>query len=107
MAASQKSESDRYAPTSSLDDTSNPGTQMMMKMGWNSGEGLGRGGTGAEESVGVLLSSDLNNNGGKRTTGIGGGGTAIPRIDYRSSGREYKDSLLRAAKARYDQVSKE
>lgn len=91
-------------PSSSLQDSSNPGTQMLRKMGWNEGQGLGRGGSGAEESVGVLLASDINSNSGKRVQGIGV--AAAPQtILYHGSGREYKESLLRAAKARYDQVN--
>jgi G-patch domain/OCRE domain/Zinc-finger double-stranded RNA-binding len=104
----QKSEVDsQSAPSSSLQDVSNPGTQLLRKMGWNEGQGLGRGGTGAEESVGVMLASQTSNNNGKRISGVGGSSGAIPQVDYRGSGREYKESLLRAAKARYDQVSKQ
>jgi G-patch domain/OCRE domain/Zinc-finger double-stranded RNA-binding len=103
----QKSEVDSQGAPSSLQDVSNPGTQLLRKMGWNEGQGLGRGGTGAEESVGVILASQTANNNGKRISGVGGSSGAIPQVDYRGSGREYKESLLRAAKARYDQVSKQ
>jgi G-patch domain/Zinc-finger double-stranded RNA-binding len=104
----QKSEVDSQgAPSSSLQDVSNPGTQLLRKMGWNEGQGLGRGGAGAEESVGVMLASQTGNNNGKRISGVGGSSGAIPQVDYRGSGREYKESLMRAAKARYDQVSKQ
>lgn len=103
----QKSEVDSQGAPSSLQDVSNPGTQLLRKMGWNEGQGLGRGGTGAEESVGVILASQTGNNNGKRISGVGGSSGAIPQVDYRGSGREYKESLLRAAKARYDQVSKQ
>ena len=102
----QKSEVDtQVVHSSSLQDVSNPGTQLLRKMGWNDGQGLGRGGAGAEESVGVILASQASNNNGKRISGVGGANGAIPQLDYRGSGREYKESLLRAAKARYDQVS--
>jgi G-patch domain len=104
-SSSQKYETETQSvPSSSLQDSSNPGTQMLRKMGWNEGQGLGRGGSGAEESVGVLLASDINSNSGKRVQGIGV--AAAPQtILYHGSGREYKESLLRAAKARYDQVN--
>ena len=101
----QKSEIDSKN-ISPLDDHNNPGSQMLRKMGWNDGQGLGRGGTGAEESVGVKLSDD-SSIGGRRVAGVGVNAGSIPQINYSSNGREYKDSLLRAAKARYDQVSKE
>lgn len=104
-SSSQRHETESLSvPSSSLQDSSNPGTQMLRKMGWNEGQGLGRGGSGAEESVGVLLASDVNSNSGKRVQGIGV--AAAPQtILYHGSGREYKESLLRAAKARYDQVN--
>ena len=94
-----------------LDDHHNPGTQMLRKMGWNEGQGLGRSGNGSEESVGVRLAGEMNSSnggrgGGRRVMGIGGNsGSGIPQVDYRGSGKEYKDSLMRAAKARYDQVA--
>ena len=91
-------------PSSSLQDISNPGNQMLRKMGWNEGQGLGKGGTGVEESVGVLLASDINSNSGKRIQGIGVTQVQQTKL-YHGSGREYKESLLRAAKARYDQVN--
>ena len=90
--------------SSSLQDISNPGNQMLRKMGWNEGQGLGKGGTGVEESVGVLLASDINSNNGKRIQGIGVTQVQQTKL-YHGSGREYKESLLRAAKARYDQVN--
>ena len=108
----QKSEIDsKNGVIQPLDDHHNPGTQMLRKMGWNEGQGLGRSGSGSEESVGVRLAEEMNSNGGgrgggRRVTGIGGNsGSGIPQVDYRGSGKEYKDSLMRAAKARYDQVS--
>ena len=90
--------------SSSLQDISNPGNQMLRKMGWNEGQGLGKGGTGVEESVGVLLASDMNSNSGKRIQSIGVTQVQQTKL-YHGSGREYKESLLRAAKARYDQVN--
>lgn len=106
-SAQKSGEGSQSAPSSSLQDVSNPGTQLLRKMGWNEGQGLGRGGTGAEESVGVMLASQTNTSSTKRISGVGGSSGAIPQVDYRGSGREYKESLLRAAKARYDQVSKQ
>ena len=101
----QKHENEgQSVPSSSLQDISNPGNQMLRKMGWNEGQGLGKGGTGVEESVGVLLASDINSNSGKRIQGIGVTQVQQTKL-YHGSGREYKESLLRAAKARYDQVN--
>mmetsp|Transcript_20787 Transcript_20787/g.20144 ORF Transcript_20787/g.20144 Transcript_20787/m.20144 type:complete len:659 (+) Transcript_20787:639-2615(+) len=89
-----------------LNDQANPGSQMLRKMGWNEGQGLGRDGSGLEESVGVQMGSDLNSSTGRRVTGIGGNIDKIPHVNYSGSGKEYKDSLIRAAKARYDQINK-
>lgn len=55
---------------------------------------------------GVQMGSDLNSSAGRRVTGIGGNTSQIPHVNYSGSGKEYKDSLIRAAKARYDQINK-
>jgi hypothetical protein len=86
-----------------LSDISNPGNQMLRKMGWTEGQGLGRDGGGMEEAVGVKLAESGAGAGGRRVTGVGADkGEIIPPIEYGGRGVTYKESLLRAAKARYD-----
>jgi hypothetical protein len=111
------------APVPLSADISNPGNQMLRKMGWTEGQGLGRDGTGMEQAVGVILAEGKDGTGSgsgagsgiasgagaKRVVGVGAEAQHgyIPPLDYHGEGRAYKDSLLRAAKARYDMVSKQ
>lgn len=84
-------------------DTHNPGNQLLRKMGWTDGAGLGKNNSGMEEAVGVLIAGETQgggSGGGKRAGGIGS--SVIPPINYDS---DYKASLMRAAKARYDLVN--
>lgn len=84
--------------TAVFEDASNPGNQMLRKLGWQEGRGLGKDGSGVRDPV-SLKSQDSN-----VKTGVGSTMTSsIPPIEY-GEGRVYKDSLLRAAKARYDQI---
>ena len=90
-----------------MNDESNPGNQLLRKMGWDTGKGLGKDGKGMEESVGVKLADiEKVSEGNRGVAGIGSN-TGIPPVNYKGEGKAYKDSLLRAAKARYDQVSKQ
>lgn len=82
-------------------DTSNPGNQLLRKMGWSEGGGLGKDGQGIEVPVGLENDSKLKVASG--ATGIGASG-AIPSIVY-TDNNAYKESLLQATKARYEQVS--
>jgi RNA-binding protein 5/10 len=80
------------------EDASNPGNQMLRKMGWTEGDGLGKDKDGFRDPV-TLDGSRT----GSDKAGIGNSSDLkIPPIDY---GSGYKESLLRAAKARYDHLS--
>lgn len=89
--------------TNVADDPSNPGSQLLRRMGWKEGEGLGRDGTGAVSSI--AEESVRNAIVGKSKVGIGSTEEAIPPIEY-GNPSAYKESLLRAAKARYDFADK-
>jgi hypothetical protein len=82
-------------------DFTNPGNALLRKMGWEGEGGLGRGGKGREEAVGVELADAFH--GGRRVEGIGagrgsGGG---PAADFYS-----KDFLKRAQQERFNAVSR-
>jgi hypothetical protein len=72
---------------------------MLRKMGWQEGVGLGKEGSGITVPVGVGEERQP-----RSTIGVGGNSLYIPPIDY---GDGYKESLLRAAKARYDHLQKD
>lgn len=75
-------------------DESNPGNTLLRKLGWREGQGLGRDGEGAVESVAVLeanAQSDMHNT--LRNTASGGGSA--------------RDNPLATARARYEQVSRQ
>lgn len=84
--------------TKVYDDEANPGNQLLRKMGWSEGDGLGRHGEGTLNPVGLD-----GGHVGSDKTGVGNSEFKCPPIDY---GDGYKDSLLRAAKARYDFLNK-
>ena len=88
----------------------------MRRLGWKDGQGLGRGGSGDIESVATKLEkkqvgAGMGSSSVKR--GVGVTPTAeIPSVAYGARGEggagkgEYRSSVLRAAKARYDQIDK-
>ena len=90
------------APSKTLkDDLDNPGNALLRKMGWAEG-GLGRDGTGIEEPINP--SNRANSKAGVGTGGSGEGGS----VGYpRGEGAEYRESLLQATRARFEQVSKQ
>ena len=79
------------------EDESNPGNQLLRKMGWTEGDGLGKDKDGNRDPV-ALEGTRM----GRDKSGIGNDQVVIPPIDY---GDGYKESLLRAAKARYDHLN--
>ena len=89
------------APSKTLkDDLDNPGNALLRKMGWAQG-GLGRDGTGIEDPINP--SSRANSKAGVGTGGSSDGGS----VGYpRGEGAEYRESLLQATRARFEQVSK-
>lgn len=115
-----ESNTDRLLPPSSSagdppvlnNDTENPGNQILRRLGWKDGQGLGQGGSGDVESVASKLerkSGSSSSTSVKRGVGAVQSGH-IPPVEYgarggRSEGEnEYKSSVLRAAKARYDMM---
>lgn len=91
------------------EDVDNPGNQLLRRLGWKEGEGLGRGGSGDVESVATKLEQKHAGAGPgsvsvKRGVGISSS-PQIPAVEY-GAGSEYKNSILRAARARYDQIDK-
>jgi len=99
------------AKNSVNEDLDNPGNQMLRRLGWKDGEGLGRGGVGDVETV----AAKMEHRGGSSAvkSGVGAPSSAIPAIDYGARGGsahsgetkgEYKNSIMRAAKARFDLI---
>jgi hypothetical protein len=68
-------------------------------MGWSEGDGLGSQKDGIKNPIGVDGSTRV----GVDKTGVGNSDFKVPAIDY---GDGYKESLLRAAKARYDMLNR-
>jgi hypothetical protein len=116
-----KDKSTSNPSTSGLDDdVGNPGNQMLRRLGWKAGEGLGRDGSGDVETVAEKLELKSTPGGTSSVkSGVGVKGAAIPPIDYGARSRdagsayagsakgEYKTSIMRAAKARYDQLDQQ
>eukprot|EP00599_Poterioochromonas_sp_BG-1_P015631 CAMPEP_0173159692 /NCGR_PEP_ID=MMETSP1105-20130129/17294_1 /TAXON_ID=2985 /ORGANISM="Ochromonas sp., Strain BG-1" /LENGTH=671 /DNA_ID=CAMNT_0014078241 /DNA_START=620 /DNA_END=2635 /DNA_ORIENTATION=+ len=91
-------------PVAVADDLSNPGNQMLRKMGWKEGQGLGKDGEGKEVALAVELTSNQQNSSMyatlKSTTGTSsGGGSGGP-------GSVYKDHVYNAARNRFEQLYK-
>lgn len=88
------------APARSVaEDAANPGNQLLRRMGWSEGQGLGRSGTGIEDPIELAQRND-------RTAGVGASDASVPPIVYSGEGRDYKESILRAARARFEQISR-
>lgn len=91
---------DKPAQSLIKDDESNPGNQLLRKMGWSEGQGLGKDQIGIENPIEAVNRSNT-----KAGIGIGAADSSLPPLVY-GPGSSYKESLLRAAKARYDQIGK-
>ena len=83
------------------EDEDNVGNVMLRKMGWDENRGLGKDGSGIHNPV-SLEGSKIGND----KSGVGTVEQNIPKVAYHSSGPEYKESLLRATQARFEQVEK-
>lgn len=80
-------------------DETNVGNTLLRKYGWKDGEGLGKEGSGMRDPVAV----DKAARDGHCKIGIGGG-PPIPQIEY---GTGFRDSVMKAARARFEQLEKE
>lgn len=98
--ATSTSNSTSTAPKLSEDDT-NTGNQLLRKLGWQDGKGLGKDGSGIKDPIGLKGAQ-----GDSSKTGLGSTNIVIPPVEY-GEGRVYKDSLLRAARARYEMVERD
>ena len=89
-------------PPTVAEDTTNPGNQLLRRFGWQEGKGLGKDGSGMQDPVelkGVQRDADK--------LGVGVKGSSIPPLDYGDGPNAYKESLLRAARARFEQAEQE
>jgi RNA-binding protein 5/10 len=84
-----------------LFDESNPGNQMLRKMGWKEGQGLGKDGEGKEEAVGVELATGKNTNTAMHSTLKSTVGTSGV-----NSSMSYKECVKAATLARFEQLQR-
>jgi RNA-binding protein 5/10 len=79
-------------------DLSNPGNQLLRKMGWTEGEGLGKESQGRELPIALEVSASAS------SIGIGASDRSIPTLNYNDP-NSYRESVLQATKARFEQIS--
>jgi hypothetical protein len=91
-------------PVAVFQDASNVGNALLRKMGWTDGSGLGRDGTGREEAVGVELAAGVGKRGSMHATAAAGSATSNSLYQYKEG--SYKESLLSATRARFEQIAK-
>lgn len=96
----QSSHESGVAPVSS--DQANPGNQLLRRMGWNEGSGLGKDGSGSITPV--AIDQEAKSLAPSSKTGVGVSSN-IPSVVY-GDDKTYKESLLRATRARFEQISK-
>lgn len=97
---SSSSTSNTTPPTVLIEDTNNPGNQLLRRMGWSDGQGLGKDSSGRVESVAESVNAAST---GRGQTKVGIGSAELPQVNY-SSDSNYRESLKKATKARYEQV---
>jgi RNA-binding protein 5/10 len=87
-------------PRDLKEDIHNPGNQLLRKMGWTEGQGLGKDLSGIENPIESVVRIGSK-------AGIGAPQpTDIPSTPY-GEGSAYRESLLKATRARYEQISKQ
>lgn len=91
-------------PVAVSDDVTNPGNQLLRRMGWNDGKGLGKDESGRVESIAVAAGS-TSSRPPQSKVGVGNAeAAAIPSLEY-GDAVTYKNSVIKATRARFDQVS--
>jgi hypothetical protein len=88
------------APVSS--DEANPGNQLLRRMGWNEGSGLGKDGSGSVTPIAIDQEAKALAPGTKTGVGVI---SSIPPVIY-GDDKTYKESLNRATRARFEQLNK-
>ena len=85
-------------------DHSNPGNVLLRKMGWSDGEGLGKESSGQVVPVALDVKTTSTALAPGDKTGIGVG-DRLPQLVYGDS-KDFKDSVNRATRARYESLDK-
>jgi RNA-binding protein 5/10 len=80
------------------DDVNNPGNQLLRRMGWNEGTGLGKDSSGRVESIAESVSAS-----GRVKSTAGVGVVELPQVHYTDS--SFKGSLKQRTMARYEQIA--
>lgn len=84
-------------------DEHNPGNQIMRKLGWKEGQGLGRDNDGQEIAVGVELAQQSSSSSSTMQSTLRG--TLGPAAGGVRSSNTYKESIQAAARARFEQLN--
>jgi hypothetical protein len=92
-------------------DASNPGNQLLRRMGWKEGQGLGKAADGKVEAVGVEHGLPGSNGSGSvsgSSTMRGALKATAAAAGAAGGGAEslYRDNLAAATRARYDQIDR-
>jgi RNA-binding protein 5/10 len=83
-------------------DEANPGNQLLRRMGWSEGSGLGKDGSGGVTPVALDQEAKALAPGTKTGVGVM---SNIPPVVYGDE-KTYKESLNRATRARFEQLNK-
>lgn len=81
------------------DDVNNPGNQLLRRMGWNEGQGLGKDASGRVESIAESVTAS-----GRVLSTAGVGATGLPTLNYNHPGG-FKGGVQDLTRARYEQSS--
>lgn len=79
------------------DDVNNPGNQLLRRMGWSEGQGLGKDATGRVESIAESVAAS-----GRVLSTAGVGASELPTMNYNHPGG-FRGSVQNLTRARYEQ----